>query len=136
MVDTMGMLLAVKVHEADLQDNEGACLVFSELQGELPRLKVIWADLGYKEIAAGDAEYFLNTELVVKSNEKYDVGPDGILIKKKGFHVIQWRWIVERTNAWISRNRRLSKDFEFLPETEEAWVYLVMIRLMLGRLAS
>lgn len=136
MVDTMGMLLAVKVHEADLQDNEGACLVFSELEGQLPRLKVIWADLGYKEIATGDAENILNVELVVKSNEKYEVGPCGVLTKKKGFHVIQWRWIVERTNAWVSRNRRLSKDFEFLPESEEAWVYLAMIRLMLRRLAS
>ena len=53
-----------------------------------------------------------------------------------GFVVLPRRWVVERTFAWLVRNRRLSKDYEFLPETEEAFVYTAMIRLMLRRLAS
>ena len=52
-----------------------------------------------------------------------------------GFQPLPHRWIVERTIAWIGRNRRMSKDYEFLPATSEAWVYLSMVRLMLKRLA-
>ena len=53
-----------------------------------------------------------------------------------GFEVIKRRWVVERTFAWISRNRRLSRDYEFLAETTEALVYVRMIRLMVKRLAK
>ena len=50
--------------------------------------------------------------------------------------VLQWRWIVERTFAWLNRSRRLSKDFEALPETTEAWIRIAMIQLMVRRLAA
>ncbi len=53
-----------------------------------------------------------------------------------GFQVLPRRWVVERTLAWLGRNRRLAKDYEFLPETEEAFVYAGMVRLMLRRLAK
>jgi putative transposase len=53
----------------------------------------------------------------------------------KGFEVIPKRWIVERTLGWFNRYRRLSKDYEFLPETSEAVIYVVMIHLMIRRLA-
>lgn len=52
-----------------------------------------------------------------------------------GFQLLPHRWVVERTFAWIGRNRRMSKDYEFLPTTSETWVYLSMVRLMLKRLA-
>jgi transposase len=55
-------------------------------------------------------------------------------IRPSGFHVLKWRWIMERTFAWLSTWRRLSKDYEVLPCSEEAWIYLAMIRLMLRRL--
>ena len=53
-----------------------------------------------------------------------------------GFQILPWRWLVERTFAWLGRSRRLSKDYEFLPATSEATIYLAMIRLMLRRLAQ
>src|SRR6266496_5069912 len=56
--------------------------------------------------------------------------------RPKGFHVLKWRWIVERTFAWLSTWRRLAKDYELLPSSEEAWICLAMIRLMLRRVAQ
>src|SRR5258708_6661846 len=53
-----------------------------------------------------------------------------------GFHLLKWRWIVERTFAWLCTWRRLAKDYEVLPSSEEAWIYVAMIRLMLRRLAG
>ena len=57
-------------------------------------------------------------------------------IRPKGFHVLKWRWVVERTFAWLSTWRRLAKDYELLPSSEEAWIYLAMIHIMLRRLAQ
>jgi transposase len=61
---------------------------------------------------------------------------DGEKIRPSGFRVLKWRWIVERTFAWLYTWRRLAKDYEVLPSSEESWIYLAMIRLMLRRLAS
>jgi putative transposase len=57
-------------------------------------------------------------------------------IRPSGFHVLKWRWIVERTLAWLATWRRLAKDYEVLPSSEEAWIYIAMIRIMLRRLAQ
>ena len=62
-----------------------------------------------------------------------DVEPEPL---PEGFEVIKRRWVAERTFAWIVRNRRMSRDYEFLPESTEALVYLSMIRLMLKRLVK
>jgi transposase len=62
-----------------------------------------------------------------------DVEPEPL---PEGFEVIKRRWVAERTFAWIARNRRMSRDYEFLPETTEALLYLAMIRLMVKRLAK
>src|SRR5918999_1140715 len=63
-------------------------------------------------------------------------GPPPSLISSFGFQVLPRRWVVERTFGWLGRNRRLSQDYEALPQTEEAFIYLSMIRLMLRSLAN
>lgn len=124
VVDTLGLIWAVVVHEAGLQDPVGARLVLPKLQGKVPRLKVILADKIYQGTLAILAWALGKWKLEIVSREK----------GQKGFTVLPKRWIVERTFAWLGRNRRLSKDYERLPSTGEAWIYLGMIRLMVRRL--
>jgi putative transposase len=125
VVDTLGLLLAVVVHAANVQDRDGAKLVLAKLAGRFPRLGLLWADGGYAgtllvwALAVGGWVI----ELVKK--------PAGATT----FAVLPKRWIVERTFAWLGRCRRLSKDYEALPATSEAWIHVAMIALMLKRLA-
>jgi putative transposase len=125
VVDTTGLLLDVSVHAADIQDRDGAKLVLGKLLGRYPRLRHLWADGGYagplKDWAPELGNWIL--EIVRKDPET------------KGFAVLPRRWGVERTFAWLSRNRRLSKDDEAWAETSESLVFLAMTALMLRRLA-
>jgi putative transposase len=125
LVDTLGLLLVVVVHAANIQESEGAKLVLRRAPGRFPRLRLVWADQGYKAhfVAWARAVGDWAVEIVAR--------PEGV----KGFRVLPRRWVVERTFAWLGRARRLSKDYEGLPETGEAWVQLAMIHLMLKRLA-
>jgi putative transposase len=124
VVDTLGLILAVVVHPANVQDRDGAKLVLALLKGRFTRLKLIWADGGYAGQLIDWAKTFCRRVLqIVKRND--DV---------KGFKVLPKRWIVERTFAWLGRYRRLSKDYETLPESSEAVIYLAMIHLMVRRL--
>lgn len=112
------------VHAASVQDRDGAKLVLSKLLGRFPRLQLIWADGAY----AGQLEAWA-----------YAVGGWLLEIVRRppdtpGFQVLPRRWVVERTLAWLGRCRRLSKDYEALPATGEAWVHIAMIHLMLRRL--
>ncbi len=125
VVDTLGLLLAVAVHAADVQDRDGAKLVLGKLVGRFPRLWVLWADGGY-------AGKLLVWALVV-GGWVIEVVPKPA--GARGFAVLPKRWIVERTFAWLGRSRRLSKDYEGLPATSEAWIRVAMIHLMLQRLA-
>jgi len=114
------------VHSAGIQDRDGAKLVLAEGKQSLPRLQKIWADGGYRGalIEWAEQEGAWNLEIVQKPADQ------------KGFVALPRRWVVERTFAWIGRNRRLSKEYDLLPKTSEAWIYLAMIRLMLRRLAT
>ena len=112
------------VHAASIQDRDGARLVLSKLKGRFPRLKLIWADGGYAGQLVDWVKQFGNWVLkIVKRSD--DV---------KGFVVIPHRWVVERTFAWLGKFRRLSKDYEALPETSESLIYAAMIHIMLRRL--
>jgi putative transposase len=124
LVDTIGLLLLVVVHAGDVQDRDGAKLVLARIRGRFTRLRLIWADGGY----AGQLVSWVKEQLRVVLE----------IVKRSddvvGFEVLPRRWVVERTLAWISRCRRLSKDYEALTESSEAYVYLAMIHLMLKRL--
>lgn len=142
LVDTSGLVLNAVVHPADVADRDGARLVLapSVEEDRLPRLKHLWADAGYS--GAGLREWIterlgLSLEIVQRRRRwvwvPNDVEPEPL---PEGFEVIKRRWVLERTFAWITRNRRMSRDYEFLAQTTEALVYLSMIRLMLKRLAK
>ena len=124
VVDTLGLVLAVVVHAANIQDRDGAKLVLAKLVGHSSRLKLIWADGGYAGQLIDWARRMGRWALeIVKRND--DVS---------GFVVLPKRWIVERTFAWLNRYRRLSKDYETLTDSSENVIYLAMIHLMLRRL--
>jgi putative transposase len=118
------LLLVVVVHAANIQDRDGAKLVLRRLLGQAGRLAVIWADGGYRgALVAWVREQFgWVLQIVAKPKEQHT------------FVVLPRRWIVERTLAWLGRYRRLSKDYEALPASSEAWITIAMINLMLQRL--
>lgn len=124
MVDTLGLVLAVVVHAADVQDRDGAKLVITKLAGLFPRLRLIWADGGYAGKLVEWVQAFGGWVLeIVRRREG-----------ATGFEVLPRRWVVERTFAWLGRYRRLSKDYEERTETSEAMIYVAMIQLMSRRL--
>ena len=88
--------------------------------------KLIWADGGYAGKLVTWVAMVLQRPLVIVKRPR----------RTQGFQVLQWRWIVERTFGWLNRSRRLSKDFEALPETTETWIRIAMIQLMVRRLAA
>ncbi len=138
LIDTIGLLLAVRVHPADVQDRDGARLLLAGLGDRFPRLAKLWVDAAYQGPCATwiTATLGWDVEVVRKPPTRMRVPADQALPPlPTGFQVLPRRWVVERTFAWLGRHRRLSKDYEVLPETEEAWVYLAMSRLMTVRLA-
>lgn len=126
------------VHRADISDREGAVLVLADIPERYPSLTHVWLDSGYlgQVVAWIEQELGLSITVVRKPRRwvrcPVDEEPPPY---PAGFQVLPRRWVVERTFAWLGRYRRLSKDYEALPETEEAWVYLAMSCLMLARLA-
>lgn len=122
LVDTMGNLLQVVVHQADIQDRDGAKLVLNALPQHLwERLERIWADGGYRG------------KLVKWVKKTFDVVLDIVLRSDdvKDFVVLPKRWVVERTFAWFGLYRRLSKEYEQLLENSQGMVYLASIHRML-----
>lgn len=124
VVDTLGLLLAVVVHEGSLSDRDGARLVLAEVRLLFKRIRTIFADQGYtgRVIAFAHETFHLTIAIVNR-------------IEARAFHVLPKRWVVERTFAWFGFYRRLAKDYERHPEHSEAFVYLAMSNIMLQRLA-
>lgn len=128
LVDVLGLVLAVVVHSAGIQDRDGAKLVLDRTRGRprFAKLKLVWADGGY---AGALVDWVRSTfprvlEIVKRPADS------------KGFVLLPRRWVVERTLAWLGRHRRLSKDYEERTDTSEAMVHIAMIGLMLRRLAK
>lgn len=124
LVDTLGLLLAVLVHEAGGHDSQYAARVLDRMQGRVPRMEVIFADQGYRSTPAGLVWRVFGWLWRVVERDR----------TRRGFAVVEKRWVVERTFAWLEGYRRLAKDHERLCSTSEAMVQLAMTRLMLNRI--
>ena len=129
LVDVVGLVLVAVVHSAAVQDYDGARAVLENLSHRFSRLRRIWADSAYGK--CGLAEWVWELRKRGKLSLEIVKGKPG----QKGFAVQPRRWIVERTFGWLGTHRRLSKDYEALPATSEAMIYVAMIRLMLARLS-
>jgi putative transposase len=128
LVDTLGLVVVAHVTAANVQDVHAGKQLFSAVLQKpelLTRLQKIFADGGYR----GDLEDWVQEHLqaVLQIVLKLD--------GQKGFQVLPKRWVIERTFAWLSRNRRLARDYERLAQSAEAFIYVAMIRLGLRRLA-
>lgn len=148
LVDTQGLLLAVKVHAASLLDARGAPLLLQGLQERFPRMATLFADKGYRGplIAWIQEQLGWTVEVVPGLTNTTHTPGQWVWVNarpvwrpaptsKAGFEVQRKRWIVERTIAWLTRFRRLSRDYEGLTTSSEALLQLAAVRLMLSRLA-
>ncbi len=138
LVDTIGLVLKAHVHPANVADRDGAKPLLAALGTTFPRLAHLWADAGYQgRFVTWVTDTLGWTVEIVRKPRRWvrcaiDAEPPPM---PAGFQVLPRRWVVERTFAWLGRNRRLSKDYEALAATEEAWIYVAMSRLMVARLA-
>src|SRR5215218_2180955 len=152
LVDTEGLVLEAKVHSAKVPDQDGLRLLLESARARHSRLKHLWVDAGYQGRGRRWAEEVLGLSVEVVRKHQKPV-PEKVakvwaqewakevkevnwqsLMLPRGFQVLPRRWVVERTFAWISHNRRMAKDYERLCATGEAFVYAAMTRLMLRRL--
>ena len=124
-VDTQGLLLGVVVHAAAIQDADGAGDLLRRLKRLYCWLEAVFVDGIYDRLAVLLVCFLLGLALIIVRR----------IAGVTGFVVLPRRWVVERTLGWLGRWRRLSKDYEELPEVSEAMIKLAMIRLMLHRLA-
>ncbi len=154
LVDTEGLVLKAKVHSAKVPDQDGIKLLLKGVRDRLPRLSHLWVDAGYQGRGKDWVEKVLglSVEIVHRTpkptSEKIariwaqEWAKEGQeidwqkLLPRRGFELLPRRWVVERTFSWLSQNRRMSKDYERLCATSEAFVYIAMTRLMVRRLAS
>ena len=119
LTDTQGLLVHTKVHSAAIQDRDGAKLLLKSAGTILKNIKKIYADGGYtgKLIAWVKKQFGITLE-IVKRNELHT------------FVVLPKRWIIERTNAWISKARRLAREYEKKIRNQESMMYVRMVQLM------
>lgn len=140
LVDTQGLLLAAEVGNAEKRDRHLFPELLRNFSSELPNQLHVWADLAYWGVdyaAELQSQYGIELEIVGNPRPKGYWMPRGSReIKKnpKEFKVQKRRWVVERTFAWMGRNRRLSKDYEYLPESSAAYLYLAMSAVMARRI--
>jgi len=156
LVDTQGLVLEARIHSANIQDRDGIKLLLEPAITALTRLSHVWLDAGYtgQDKGAGWVERALgwSTEIVRHSPKP---APEEVMMRwarewaKEGVAIdpkkllppdgpkpfLPRRWVVERTFSWLGQNRRMSKDYERLPESGEAFIYVAMSRLMARRLA-
>lgn len=144
LVDTQGFLLAIKVHTAGISDREGAKVLLGNLIRRFPRISHLFADHGYTGPLREWIKEQLHWETEIVPKETNESRQNWVLVDgqpvlqrkpKGGFQVQRRRWVVERTIAWLSRFRRLARDYEGLPSSSEAFIQVATIRLFLTRLS-
>jgi putative transposase len=156
LVDTQGLVLMAKVHSANIQDRDGIKLLLEPARTGLNRLSHLWMDAGYtgQDKGAGWVEGALgwtaeivrhppkpaHEEVMMRwakewAKEGMELDPKKLLPPEGPRPFLPRRWVVERTFSWLGQNRRMSKDYERLPESGEAFIYAAMSRLMARRLA-
>jgi transposase len=125
LTDTLGLLLAVNVHPASVQDRDGAEALLREARRSFPFIERVIGDAGYqgRRMEAAVARTGVWELQIVRRCDKHR------------FVVLPKRWIVERTLGWLNRARRLAKDFEALVESSRAWVMLALGFLLIRRAA-
>jgi transposase len=126
LTDTAGILVAGIVHEASIQDRDGAPVLLGLIRSAFPWLRHVFADGGYAGNKLRNALRSIGRwtiEIVKRSDTA------------KGFKLLPRRWVVERTIAWLNRNRRLAKDFEATIESAETWLMIASVKLLSRRLA-
>lgn len=126
LTDTNGLLVAAIVHAADIQDRDGAPALLSSVRTLFPWLRHVFADGGY----AGPK---LETALAQIGDWSLEIIKRSDTVK--GFELLPRRWVVERTIAWINRNRRLAKDFEATIDSAVAWIFVASVKLLSRRVA-
>jgi transposase len=154
LVDTEGLVLKAKVHSAKVPDQDGIKLLLKSARERLPRLLHLWVDAGYQGRGKEwvEKELGLSVEVVHRTPKPTSKKMARIwaeewakegrqidwqkLLPRRGFERLPRRWVVERTFSWLSQNRRMSKDYERLCATSEAFIYAAMTRLIVRRLAS
>jgi transposase len=126
LTDTAGILIAGIVHQASIQDRDGAPALLGLIRSAFPWLRHVFADGGYAGNKLRNALGAIGRwtiEIVKRSDAT------------KGFKLLPRRWVVERTIAWLNRNRRLAKDFEATIESAETWLMIASVKLLSRRLA-
>jgi putative transposase len=128
-VDCLGLILAIMITPASVQDRDAAKGLIQLLVGTFSRLQVIWADGGYLGALVQWVKQLrpfgkLHLEIVRRCDHA------------KGFKVLPKRWIIERTFGWLYKSRRLCRDYEVRLDHSEAMIRICMIRIMLSRLAK
>src|SRR5207302_8082763 len=124
VTDTGGLLVGAEIHPADVQDRDGAVLVVEAIRSLFPWLRHLFADSAYAgpKLEAALAKLGKWTIEIVKRTQN-----------AVGFELLPRRWVVERTLAWLNRNRRLAKDFEASIASAKAWLYLASVQLLIRR---
>ena len=124
LVDTLGMVVARRVEAANVSDRRVGARLLGGLQSGFPSIRTVMADAGYE-----------SSKLACELKRRHGWRLHITKRRRRAFKVVGLTWIVERTFAWLARNRRLSKDYELKVQTSEAFIDLAAIRLMLKRLA-
>jgi transposase len=125
LTDTTGLLVGAVVHSADIQDRDGAPMLLASVRHAFPWLRHVFADTAY----AGD-----KLEQTVAKLGSWTL--EIVRRAEAGFVLLPRRWVVERTIAWLNRNRRLAKDFEVTVESARVWIVIASVKLLSRRLAA